>query len=424
MTLSNHQRIITRKLGLRCLFSSAALGWNTAHAQQVFVPSSSTYGQIPTVDQAAAGPIGSLTASLTSRLFALQTIPLQAGPVEFHPKLGYQFQYGDGILNSPGDDQTTALNTISPGLALQIGQNWFADLDLGINLYSNPEFRDWVGYTFAFGGRIPFEEWTVNLGLNGNLSDGTQLETATQTEQWTQNLVASGVRSFSSRVSIELSASQNIQLTQLYNDQYTWSTLNWLNYQATPKTSVGFGLGAGYNLIEPGIDSVFEQLQGRVSWLPAPKISVQLSGGVQFQQFLNPNGVDDGVFPLFGALVVYRPVDPTSILFSASHTVGTSLYTAQFTETTTVAVGLNQRLLRNFNLSVLPSYNFTQYQTTFGGLVDVSEYNYFYLYVGVSTTLFKKLGTSVFYRFNDDQSSIPGYSFSGSIVGFSLNYRY
>jgi hypothetical protein len=73
---------------------------------------------------------------------------------------------------------------------------------------------------------------------------------------------------------------------------------------------------------------------------------------------------------------------------------------------------------------VQPSYNFTQYQTTFGGLVDDREDNYFSFYVSLGTTLFTRLGASVFYRFNDDQSSDVGFTTRGSVVGFNLNYRY
>jgi hypothetical protein len=418
------------------------LGWSSVQAQQVFIPPSPDYGQIPTVDEAAANPIGSLAGALMARLFSLNPYPLHAGPVQFHPHLAYQFQYGNGVLvNSGGEQQTTALNTISPGLGMQAGPNWFADLSVNFNQYSNPDFRDNVGYAFSLGGRIPFEEWTVSVGYNGSYTDDSQVQTATQTRQINNSLVASGVRRFTSRISLELSGAQNIQLAEEFNNQWTWSTLDWINYQITPRTSVGIGVGAGYNLIRQAgtnsfraassagssalyPDSVYEQVMGRVSWFPASKLSFQVNGGVQFQQFLDSTGADNGIFPLFGAAIVYHPVTPTLLSFNASHSVGNSYYAAQFTESTSVAIGLNQRLFQRFYLSIQPAYTFTQYKGTFGNLPVTSEEDYFYIYVGLGTTLFKKLATSVFYQYKDNQSSVPGFSFNGSLVGFNLTWRY
>jgi hypothetical protein len=182
-------------------------------------------------------------------------------------------------------------------------------------------------------------------------------------------------------------------------------------------------VGAGYNLIDPGADSVYEQVLGRVSWFTSSKLSFQLSGGVQFQEFL-ADAATTGIFPIFSAAIVYHPVEPTLLSFSASHSVGNSYYSDEFTETTSVGVGLNQRLLQHFYLSVQPAYNFTEYKGTFGDLPAVRTDNYFYFYVGLSTALFKKLGTSVFYQIRNDHSSDAAYNSNGSLVGFSLNYRY
>ena len=62
--------------------------------------------------------------------------------------------------------------------------------------------------------------------------------------------------------------------------------MEWLNYQFWPRFSAGLGTGGGYT-IQPGSpDSVNEQYQAQVNWRATDKISFQLSGGLQVQQYL------------------------------------------------------------------------------------------------------------------------------------------
>src|SRR5258708_39019681 len=119
------------------------------------------------------------------------------------------------------------------------------------------------------------------------------------------------------------------RLAQSFVDYYTFSTLDWLNYKATDKTMLGVGLGGGYNLVKPSPDWTFEQLQGRVVWLPGEKLTVQLSGGIQLMQFsgTDATGATNAlsgteVSPVFAALAAYQAFEHTSLSLSATHVVG------------------------------------------------------------------------------------------------------
>jgi hypothetical protein len=206
-----------------------------------------------------------------------------------------------------------------------------------------------------------------------------------------------------------------------------------MNYHATTKTTLGIGIGAGYNLIDPGDDSFYEQFNGRIVWRPGPKVSVQLTAGLQVQHFIvrsvetnsfEPvDDVETGVYPIFGTSVAYQIFEPTSISLSASRSLGNSVVSDQFTETTSVGFGLRQKFLKHFTLDVRPGYSLVTYSST-AGQNENREDEQYSVYVGISTVLFKKLNASVFYQFNDNLSTTDEFAFTSTQVGLQLNYRY
>ncbi len=47
----------------------------------------------------------------------------QWGPVNVHPHLDYQFSYGNGIQSSPGRQQNSVVQQISPGILFNLGDH-------------------------------------------------------------------------------------------------------------------------------------------------------------------------------------------------------------------------------------------------------------------------------------------------------------
>jgi hypothetical protein len=415
-----------------CLGATAAMGWTAVQAQPVFVPPVQYGDRVTTVEQASTNWVGSLAAPpLQAPATDPDTFPLEWGPVRFHPHLGYQVVYGDGILQGPNNPETTWLHTVSPGLFLELGKYWSMDFTASFNRYSNAGFNNSESYFGALRGHIPLEKWLLDFGYIASATDQTQIETAAQTLQNTHLVTASGIYNYQTRLSLELTAAVDARLAQSFTDYYTFSTLEWLNFQATDRTTLGLGLGGGYNLVKPGPDWVFEQLQGRVVWLPAEKLTVQLSGGVQFMQFdgTDRTGATNAlsgteVSPIFAAAAAYRLFEQTSLSASASHLVGNSYEEGQFAETTTINAGVRQRFLEHFHLDIVPGYTMRDYKSTLQGVPDGREDDYFSLYTGVSTTLFKKLNISVFYVFSDNDSDDPNFAFDSTQVGLRLDYRY
>lgn len=417
----------------RALFlaPSFVLGLNVVHAQEVFVPPVSFQDRVTSVEQASSNWVGSAAAPpLQAPSSGPNTRPLEAGPFRFHPHLGYQVVYGDGILRATNAPSSTVLHTLVPGLFIEMGPNWNLDFSAGINRYSNSDFNNNEAYYLALRGHIPREKWLLDFGYAGSVTEQPQIETGEQVSQSAHLATASGIYNYQTKLSVELTGTMDTRLTEGFSDYWTWSTLDWVNYQISARTTVGAGAGAGYSFVDPGPDSTFEQLQTRAIWTPGPKLTLQASVGVQFQQFHGESetGTDaisgTEAFPIFAVAAAYRPFEQTSLFASANHVVGNAYQENVFAETTTVSVGLRQRLFGQLFLDVVPAYNFRHYESSLRGPSNGRDDEYASIYAGLGTIFFKKLNASVFYQYGDNSSDESQLDFHSSQVGARLEYRY
>jgi len=86
--------------------------------------------------------------------------------------------------------------------------------------------------------------------------------------------------------------------------------MDWFNDQLRPRLSVGLDFGFGYNQQDGSPDSINQQYQGRVSYRAKDKISFQLGGGLQDQEYLS-GSAGDLVTPIFNAGIQHQPFDHT-----------------------------------------------------------------------------------------------------------------
>lgn len=410
---------------------SIVLGLGVAHAQEIFVPPVSFQDRVTTVEQASSNWVGSVSVPpLQAPASGPNTRPLAAGPFRFHPHFGYQIVSGDGILRNTNAPASTVLHTIVPGLFVEMGPNWNLDFSAGINRYSNADFNNNEAYYLALRGHIPREKWLFDFGYAGSVTEQPQIETGEQISQSAHLVNASGIYNYQTKLSVELTGTMDTRLTEGFSDYWTWSTLDWVNYQLTPRTTVGAGIGAGYSFVDPGPDSTFEQLQARAIWTPGSKFTLQASVGVQFQQFHGESetGIEalsgTEAFPIFAVTAAYRPLEQTALFASASHVVGNAYQDNVFSETTAVSVGLRQRLFGQFFLDVVPAYNFRRFESSLRGPSNRRDDDYASIYAGINTVFVKKLNASVFYQYGDNSSDESQLDFHSSQVGARLEYRY
>jgi Putative beta-barrel porin 2 len=363
-------------------------------------------------------------------------LPLQLGPITLHPHLDYQLSYGNGIQSSPGQARNTIINQVSPGILFNLGKHWTLDYTPTLFFYSSSSFQNVVNQSVRLGwGSVYGADWFFSGSQSYSSSSNPEVETAAQTDQETFATALNASYQFNEKMSLDMGLNQDlnyvgnggntknqiqnqVQQSQNLANSKSWSTLEWLNYQFWPRFNAGLGAGFGYNQQDNSPDSIYEQYQVRVNWRATDKVSFQLSGGLQDQQYLS-GGASDLLTPIFGGTIQYQPFEQTKLSVTASRTVSNSSFQNQVTINTGITADLNQRLLGKLNLDLSGGYATTEYQASASGLSTSRNDNLFSFGARLSCPLLKRATVSVFYAYSNNASSQSGFATAGSGYGYT-----
>ncbi len=404
-----------------------------AVAQQVLVP----FPAIP-AEQLQPPPENVATNQTESTYSAAPTTApatppsLRTGPVVYHPHLAYQFLYGTGILSSPGVSQKTAVNSISPGIGLDLGRHWTLDYTPTIQLYSEASFQNTVNQFINLAGNTTYNDWRFGLSQNCAITSDPQVQTGQQTDQQNYLTVFTADYQLSSQITLEMAANQNLffvtqNLTNSVGNSLDWSTTDWLNYHWGPNVGTAGGVGFGYDHVQSGVDMSYEQAQARVTWQVARKINLSVNGGAEFRQFIDsPQSML--ISPISAAAITYQPFEHTTLILNGNRTVSASYFENLVAQTYNVNLSLSQRLLGRLYLGLTGGYNQSKYKpsgvpipgNTSNGRTD----NYTFFSVSLNTLILKRGTASVFYSTSHNSSNTSGFTYSSDQVGFQLAWRY
>lgn len=392
-----------------------------SQAQQVIAPPPPMVSTMPpAIADLGPGEMQVFPPAITEFLDGVS--PLQWGPVTLRPHAFYQFTYGTGVqysTNKPASD--TIIQSLSPGVLFVYGRHWTLDYTPTFTFYSDKNFSDNVSHAASLTGGAVYEDWTLGLSQTFNYSSAPQVETGAQTETTTYSTGLNASHQLTSKLSLSLALSQNLNFPTGYESTKTWSTTQALNYQFWPRLTAGITTGFGYTVATP--NSYFGQISGQTSWRATDKLSISANAGAQVTAFESGGGAPLGS-PIFGVSLQDQIFKYTQLSLNASEGMSTSYYANQVTETTSVGATINQRLFEHFNLTVGGSYNWTTYHAATDTATPNDGSEYYNFNVSLSTTLFKRLGTSIFYTYSANTTSQEGLAFNSNQIGFNLSYAF
>jgi hypothetical protein len=351
------------------------------------------------------------------------------GPLRFRPHLMYRLLYGDGVPARPGEDYETAINEIYPGILIGIGNHWNLDYTPTLRYYSSSRFRDTLNHTVTLAGGTVYQDWTLGFSQNYVSTSEPLIETGGQTDEESFATRLNATYQISTPLSLELGASQSFrymgesETTQELSDSKNWNTLDWLNYQFSPRIGAALGLGFAYDYIQVGSDMTSEQLQGRVTWRPGQKLFLTASAGLEYRQFLDSDE-SAALNPLFGLSALYQIFEPTSLSVGMNRTVSASYFGDQYTEVMAVSASLRQRLLNKLFLDLSGGFTRTAYNATTTSVAVNRDDNGTFFNARLSMEVLRRGTVAVFYQRTENNSNEEAFALSSAQVGVELGYRF
>ena len=357
----------------------------------------------------------------------------QWGPVGFRPSISYSFTRATGVQATPGQSSASTVQSVSPNFLFLIGKHFSLDYTPNWTFYSSSQLQDSLNHSATLSWGTSYEDWTMGFSQGYTRSDTAQIQTGAQTSQEGYSTAINASYQFNSKISLNMGVNQNFNYIQNgantttlygnYANSKAWSTMEWLNWQFWPRLNAGIGVGGGYTSQQGSPDSVNEEYQARVNWRATDKVSFSLNGGLEDQQYLS-GGAGALLTPIFGATIQYQPFDQTALSLNASRSVSPSYFQNQSTESTSLTVGLSQRLLQQFNLALTGGYSTVNYVATTSGVSAGRTDDTYSFSASLSHSLTKRGTISMSYSYSENRSGVSGFSFSSEQIGVQVGYQF
>ena len=129
---------------------------------------------------------------------------MERGPFAVFPHLLYSATYGNGIEAQPGQNSTTVINTVAPGLLLRMGSHWTLDYTPSLSFFSSPLFHDTTDQNVLLMGGTTYRDWSFSLSQSYVATAQPLVETGTQIEQEAYATALNAIWQMNGKLSLQL----------------------------------------------------------------------------------------------------------------------------------------------------------------------------------------------------------------------------
>jgi len=350
--------------------------------------------------------------------------------------------YESNIFIQNVNAQHDFIFTVAPGLALGWG-------DFKGELYGPDSFRyrfeRYVGKNFIYADYSPSYSWFANHTEENGLQHDARLN-----GEWTHQKLTLGIRaSYVTKNSPEADVGARVEirrtdvaLTSSYQysgktafevnayydsvdydnnevDSKEWRNQNWIAYQLSPKIKVGLGETVAHVERSVGPAQNYEQGLLRLQYVASEKLTIALSGGVEFRQ---TDGGVDRTFGTFSLNAVWAPADGTYIYVQGYRSANVSGALGEdYFVGTGVQVQFRQRILQKFYFNLGVGYQNSDYQSSSGSPDFGRNDNLFFVRPGLGFDLATWLNCELTgeYRKNDSTITQRQFDATTAMVKFS-----
>lgn len=366
---------------------------------------------------------------------------------QYDLRLSVRSVYDDNINLSENNRISDFYTSIEPAVMLGFGdtisrsENYIRlDYLPAVFVFADHDENNSVQHVMRVDGQYRVNRLTLNLSQMVQIMDGVDVQSQDSAGGLDQqvNLDVAGrarFNIFATRLNAAYSLTGKTFLStaadftathysSLISSQIISANL-FLNYNYSPKLVVGVGGTAGYNRVDaPTPDQTFEQANVRLSYQATGKIDFAATAGVEFRQF-DGDMRDQYISPVFELGANYLPFDGTKISVTANRrTLNSAVLAGQNYVVTNLRVGLQQRLVRRFFLSLNAGYENSDYFSTTGAGGPERADSYFFIQpsIAAKVTRFWTLGAYYLRRINS--SSFDAFDFNDNQVGLRSSLEF
>ena len=345
------------------------------------------------------------------------------GPVRLDPYLTYRFVHADGVQNTPGEQVTTSIHTVSPGINASIGEDWSIRYNPTWTIYSNDALRDTVGHTISVNGRISREDWALQLQHRTRITSTPLVETGQQTRFEVHSTRLAYLRRLGTKTDLEVGLAQALRYAEGFADSREIANDNWLHYRALDWATASIGFGHGYVDSDDMADATFQRYRAQIAADLGEKTKLKVHGGLEDRHFKADETADFST-PIYGADLTYNLTDTTRLTIRGDRSVGSSYFADQVTKSTRWQGAITQRFLGRYYLTVEGGRRTSKYQSTMQGASVQREDkgNTFGLKLG--TNLRTRGRINLFFTRIKNESDQRMFAFDSTQYGFDFTYQF
>jgi Putative beta-barrel porin 2 len=210
-----------------------------------------------------------------------------------------------------------------------------------------------------------------------------------------------------------------------YASSNEWSGNFHFLYHLDSKISVGLGPRFGFLDITGAPNQTYQQLLAWLTYGYSDKLSFTLSGGAEYREYQNSNP-GDKLSPVFNLAGVYTPSSYTTLTLSAGRQYNPSYnFTGQNYINTNVTLTGREKFCRDFHYNLSFGYENDDYESA-GAVItgNTRNDNYYFVNTGFDWNPNSWLLTSIYYKYQKDDSNFASSTFDDNQVGLSLSVSY
>jgi len=344
--------------------------------------------------------------------------------------------YDDNINLSPTNRVADWYTVIEPEIHLGFGDaeggfNYLTfDYVLSAYFFADQTERNGVEHLIHLGAQHDFGHLVLGLSQDVQILDGTSLNSLSNRTGVQANTDINGPSrsntyttavnaSYDLTGKLFLSGQTNYTRTDYESEAFVSSQIIsgvvYLNYVYSPKLVIGLGTTGGVNSSDGSTgDETFEQINARANYIVSGKISLSISGGIEFRQF----GGGNSVSPVYDIAGSYQPFENTTITIAGSRNTRTSASLAgQDFEETSISLTVSQRLFSRATLSLAEGYTHSAYLSANTGDATARTDDYFYIEPAFDINITRYWSVGVYYLYRTDLSTLAFFSFHDNQFG-------